>query len=307
MEYQSIDGLGELASFVAIVDAGGFTAAARATRGRKATLSKRLQALEARLGVPLLVRTTRSIRLTEEGEAYLEHGRRALAAARDADAAVSAARAEPRGLLRVSISASLAAFAVDAVFASYLLRYPNVALHVDTSERMVDVIREGYDVVVRAGPLESSTLVARKLGVGTGGFYASPRYLARRGEPKRPRDLIAHDTIAVPKAGRTSEWPIVSKGRTQWIAIRPRLVVTDLEIAVRAAAAGLGVVRAPRQVAQPYLKARTLVQVLTSYTPPALDVHAVFPPGGSRVPKTRAFLDLLQAWFRDPERTARGR
>lgn len=135
MEYQSEPALEELRAFVAVVDAHGFRSAARSTRGRKATLIKRVQDLEARLGVPLIVRTTRSMRLTDEGRAYYEHASRALEAARDAESVVLSARSAPRGVLRITSATALAAHLLEAVIARYLKRYPDVRIVLQTSER----------------------------------------------------------------------------------------------------------------------------------------------------------------------------
>jgi LysR family transcriptional regulator, regulator for bpeEF and oprC len=305
MEYQPDRSLEELAAFVAVVNAEGFRAAARAAQGRKATLSKRVSDLESRLGVSLLVRTTRSLRLTDEGRAYYEHASRALASARDAEAVVLSAKAKPRGVLRVTTSGTIVALVLDGVVAPYLSKYLDVRVELHTSERRMDVVREGFDVAIWSGALEDSSLVARRLGVANGGYYASPRYLSRRPAPARPEELSAHDAIVVPKGDAGAEWIFIVGGKRKRVSVRPRLVVTDLELAARAAAAGVGVVRAPLQIAQPYLAKKQLVAVLKEWTPPGLDVYAVFPTGGALVPKTRAFVDLLEGWFKR-ERVARG-
>jgi len=302
MEYQSEQALEELRAFVAVVDARGFRSAARVTRGRKATLSKRVQDLEARLGVPLLVRTTRSMRLTDEGRAYFEHAARALEAARDAESAVLSAKATPRGVLRVTTAAALAAQVLDAVIVRYLRKYPDVRLVLHASERRLDIVREGFDVAVWGGPLEDSSLVARKLGVAGGGYFASPSYLARRPEPKSPDDLGAHELVTITKDAGATEWPFVAGGKEKRVAIRPRLVVNDLQLALRAGIGGMGIFPAPLAIAEPYLAKKQLVQVLRQWTRPPIDVHAVFPPGGALVPKTRAFLELLQEGLARPAR-----
>lgn len=304
MEYQSDQALEELRAFVAVVDAQGFRAAARVTRGRKATLSKRIQDLEARLGVPLLVRTTRSMRLTDEGRAYYERASRALEAARDAESVVLSAKATPRGVLRVTTAAALSAHVLDAVVARYLKKYPDVRVVLHTSERRLDIVREGFDIAVWGGPLDDSSLIARKIGVAGGGYFASPKYLARRPPPKSPDDLGAHDLVTITKDAGATEWPFLAGGKEKRVAIRPRLVVNDLELALRAGIAGMGIVPAPSSLAEPYVAKKQLVQVLQQWTRPAIDVHAIFPPGGALVPKTRAFLDLLREGF---GRTARQR
>lgn len=297
MEYQSEPALEELRAFVAVVDAHGFRSAARSTRGRKATLIKRVQDLEARLGVPLIVRTTRSMRLTDEGRAYYEHASRALEAARDAESVVLSARSAPRGVLRITSATALAAHLLEAVIARYLKRYPDVRIVLQTSERRLDLVREGFDVAIWGGPLEDSSLVARKLGVAAGGYFASPKYLARHREPKSPGDLSAHALVTITKDAGATEWPFVTGGKEKRIAIRPRLVVNDLELALRAGVAGLGIIPAPLSLAAPYVAKKQLVQVLRPWTRPPIAVYAVYPPGGALVPKTRAFLDLLREEF----------
>ncbi len=302
MEYQSDQALEELRAFVAVVNAQGFSSAARVMRGRKATLSKRVQDLEARLGVPLLVRTTRSMRLTDEGRAYYEHASRALEAARDAESVVLSAKAAPRGVLRVTTAAALAVHVLDAVVMRYLKEYPDVRLVLHASERRLDLVRDGFDVAIWGGPLDDSSLVARKLGVAAGGYFASPSYLARHPEPKSPDELGAHDLVTITKEGGASQWPFVAGGKEKRVAIRPRLIVNDVELALRAGLGGMGIFPAPLSMAEPYVAKKQLVQVLRRWTRPAIDVHAVFPPGGALVPKTRAFLDLLREGLGGPAR-----
>src|SRR5262245_42266572 len=206
MAYQSEVAFDELGAFVAVVDARGFSAAARASGGRKATLSRRVQDLEARLGLPLLLRTTRSLRLTAEGQAYYELAVRSLTAARDAESAVLAAKAEPNGTLRVTASAAMADGVLSHVATKYLARYPRVSLVLETSDARADLVRDGFDVAVRLGALGDSSMLARRLGVMRGGYFASPRYLRQRGEPTHPDQLREHDLIAIPKGDGRTEW-----------------------------------------------------------------------------------------------------
>jgi len=300
MEYQLNRSLAELAMFVSVVDASGFSAASRATGTRKATLSHRIQQLEKRLGVVLLVRTTRSLRLTDEGRAYYELAKRALAAARDAEEVAVSAKAEPSGTLRATTSAALAGLLLEAVIVPFLERYPRVSLVLDTSVRRKDLVREGIDLAIRPAPLnESSSLVSRKLGVLTGGYYASPRYLKKRGAPRRPEDIQRHDAIVIPGSTEPMEWPFLIGGRQRMIAVRPRLSVTSFELAARAAAAGLGLLRSPSYFVRPFLAKRQVVPILTNWSAPGSEIYAVFPPGGTLVPRARVFIDMLVAWFEE--------
>jgi LysR family transcriptional regulator, regulator for bpeEF and oprC len=297
MKYQSPHALDEMAAFVAVVESNGFSAAARVSGARKATLSLRIARLEARLGASLLVRTTRSIRLTDEGRGYFEHAQRALSAARDAEAVVASAKAKPGGVLRVTAPTSLADLLFDRVIVPYMTRYPDVVVHFDSSARRIDFARERFDVAIRLGPLEDSELVSRRLGATSGGYFCSPRYRDRHGVPARPADLAAHDTIAVAREGTSITWPFLVRGRRRSVVVRPRLSVSSHELGARAAAAGLGVLRAPTPPVRPFLVRKQLVRVLAEWSPPNADVFAVTPRGGPSVPKTRAFLDMLVRWY----------
>ncbi len=246
MPHQSGRALEELAAFVAVVDANGFTAAARAAGARKATLSQRVRELEARLGATLLVRTTRSLRLTDEGRAYIELARRALGAARDADAAVAACKSKPARLLQVTAQPALAGQLLEGVVVPYLARYPDVSVELGPSTRRVDLLREPFDVAVRLGRPGGPSRLARKLGVALGGYYASPRYLARRGAPTRPEGLGAHDLIVVPRGPEPMHRPFRAGPQKFSVAVRPRLSVGSFELAARAAAAGAGAVSVQR-------------------------------------------------------------
>ena len=301
-EYQSDRSLLELAAFVEVVEANGFTAAARRSGARKATLSLRVGSLEQRLGVSLLVRTTRSIRLTDEGRAYFELAQHSVTAARDAEAVLASAKAKPSGLLRITAPASVAEMLFESVIVLYLARHPEVSLQLDTSMRRIDLAREHYDLAVRLGPLEDSAMVARRLGTTRGGYYASPRYLALRGTPTRPDELAPHDTIATSQAAGPIEWTFVADAKKRSIAIRPRLTVNSLQLAARAAAAGLGIVRCPQYFAEPFLANKQLVPLLRDFSPPSTEVHALIPSGGTLVPKTRIFLDQLITWFHQQEK-----
>jgi DNA-binding transcriptional LysR family regulator len=295
MAYQSGLALEQLATFVAVVDANGFSAAARLTHARKATLSQRVRQLEKRLGVTLLARTTRTLRLTDEGRAYLEHARRALSAAVDADAVVARAKQKPSGVLRVTTSAALASVLLETVITPFLSKHPQVSVHLDTSVRRTNLIREGNELAVRTGPLEESSLLSRKLGTIRCGYYASPA--CREREPLRPEDVAQCRAIVVGSEG-PPEWPFVVKGKPRSIVVRPRVVVDSFDLAIRAAVDGAGIVRSPRHFAEPHLAKGRLRPVLLEWTPPSKDVYAVFPPGATLVPKTRLFIDALAAWFK---------
>ena len=295
MAYQLDRALAEAAAFVVVATAGGFTAAARAGGFRKATLTERIHSLERRLGVALLVRTTRSVRLTEEGRAYLARVQPAVEALRAGDAEAATFRSTPTGTLRVTVIPPLATVVLAEVVGPYLEACPEVSVVLDAAINVADLAREGIDVAVRIGPLANSSLVCRRLGAIAGGYYASPAYLARRGAPKTPESLQAHDAIVIPRGDRPPAWRFKRGGHESTIAVRPRVGIASFEQGITAAVAGLGIVPSPRFAVRPLLESRALVPVLEPWTP-AYDVYVVYP--ASRVGmKTRLFVDAVASWF----------
>lgn len=297
MAYQTDRKLSELAAFAAVVEHGGFSAAARAAGLRKATLSERVRALEDRLGVKLLLRSTRLVRLTQEGRLVAGHAQRALAAARDAEAAAQASREKPSGTLRISVSPVLAAIFLDGAIAPYLRAYPEVSVELDASIRTVDLVREDFDLAIRVGKLADSSLSLRRLGTARGGYFASRAYLARRGAPRHPSELAEHDTIAIPRGDRMPQWHFASGRRKQSVVVRPRLFVSSVELALAAAASGLGIMPCTHHTVRTFRAGKGLVPVLEAWTPPAFEVNALFVEGAAAVPKTRLAIDELARWF----------
>lgn len=292
--------LAELAALVAVVEARGFSAAARRGGLRKATLTDRVRALEARLGVKLLVRTTRSVRLTAEGELFVEEARLALAHAQRAEERVGRAAASPVGRLRVSVHPSLVEEVARYVLPPLLARHERLELEIDSTTRRVDLSREGFDVALRVGELAPSELVAVRVGDRGGGYFASPGYLARKGTPVRPRALAEHALIVVRVPGLAAEWPF-RKGRTRTAQkVHPRVTTDDFRTAVLLAEEGAGIVRLPSVFAERPLSRGTLVAVLEDHWPGLSPVHAVYAEGAARTPKVRVFLDALRAHWSVP-------
>jgi DNA-binding transcriptional LysR family regulator len=291
--YQSGE-LDDLGIFVAVVDAGGFSAAARVTGARKAHVSRRIQELERRLGVRLLERTTRTVRLTEAGAAYYDRASRAVALAREARAAVDAGRHEPVGLLRITTTQLLAELVLRPVVLAYLGKYPQVSVELDVTSRFVDIVREGFDLALRVGVPSDSNLVGRVIGKGRAICIASPTYLAGVVAPRAPKDLERLDAVTI--SGGPSEWAFQRRGRK--VVVRPRLRLTtpSYALAREAIVAGLGVGRLPSYFVAEDLAGGRLEVVLEPWTPPAISVTAVYASRGLVAPKTRAFVDALTAY-----------
>ncbi len=190
------DALQEITVFSKIVGTGSLSAAARDLGISPARVSRRLASLEARLGVRLVNRTTRSLHLTDEGSAYYETCTRVLSEMEEADAAISAGRAEPRGILRVALPASFGNQHVAPLVPRFAQRYPDVQLALSLSDRAVNVVEEGFDLAVRIAELADSSLAARKLAPNRRVVCASPGYLRRHGTPRTPEELLQHNCLA---------------------------------------------------------------------------------------------------------------
>jgi DNA-binding transcriptional LysR family regulator len=301
------DALEGLATFVAVVEQGGFAAAARSLGTTTSAVSKQVNRLEARLKTRLLQRTTRRLSLTEAGEALLSHARRALAEAAAGHEAVIQLGAEPRGLLRVTTPMSFGILHIAPAIAPFLAAYPEVRVEMVLEDRLQDLIAGGFDLAIRIGELGGSgSVVARRLAAATGVLCASPAYIARRGMPQAPADLLAHDTLLYTYGAGGSDWTLDGPAGPARISVTPRLLSNN-SLALRAAAlAGAGVLRVPAFVVGEDLAAGRLQRVLPDWRLPSLDVHAVY-PGRSYLPlKARVFVDFLQARLGEPPYWERG-
>lgn len=275
----------DLVLFAAVVREGSFTRAARARAITKQTVSERIAKLEARLGVRLLERTTRHLRVTDEGAAYYERCAAIAALIEEANSEVASRRVEPMGLLRVSAPALYGRRFLAPVIADTLMRYPKVRLQVVLADRRVDLIEEGFDLAIRVGALDDSSLAARKLGDGYVYLVASPRLLAKRRAPTLETlgDLPAIGLRPV------ETWNVADRR----IKVEPALVVNDLEVACEAAIAGVGIALLPGIVCKDALLDGRLTPLLGRGPTTSLPVHALFPSRRYVPPKVRVFLDAL--------------
>jgi DNA-binding transcriptional LysR family regulator len=281
------------ALFVEVVEQGSFRAAARRLALPKSTVSRRVAALEERLGARLLMRTTRRVALTDVGAAYFERARVAVAALADAERSVSQLQATPRGTLRVTMPINFGYELGWSLLAAYLERYPEVSVVVDLSDRHVDLVAEGFDVAMRAGPLSDSSLVAQRLASTAPVIVASPGYLEARGQPATPAELAGHDCIC---REPNELWSFGGARKQRQVRVRGRVVVNSAEVRHSAALAGHGLARLPLPLCADALAAGQLRTVLTRFPLPAVPVHVVYPgPGSMLSPKVRAFVELLRS------------
>jgi DNA-binding transcriptional LysR family regulator len=284
----------DIATFVAVAQNASFTRAAEQLGTSKSNAGKAVQRLEDRLGTRLLQRTTRVVSLTEDGQTYLEAARAALDGLSEAEIALAARREEPVGRVRLDIPVGFGQLLIPS-FARLRERYPRVTLDLSLSDRQADVVGEGWDIVVRIGPLPpSGEMVVRKLCELRDGLYASPKYLEQHEPILSIKDLRKQDGVIFRAGnGQLRLWNVVGDGSLLEIAPDISMVVSDGRSMVDAARAGLGLAQIFDRVAQPYVESGELRHVLPSIDRELLLVHAMIPLGRRMPPKTRVLLDHL--------------
>lgn len=291
------DRLSGISAFVQAVEAGSFAQAAERMHVTRSAVGKSIARLEERLGVRLFQRTTRTQRLTLDGEAYYERCVRALSELEAADAALDSGRREPTGLLRVSCPVLFGRRCVAPVLVKFADQHAGLTLEISFSDRVVDLVGEGYDLAVRIGELgDSGNLTARKLGTQSMGIGASPAYLARRGTPRSVDELSQHVAIQYASRGEKQAWPVRdADGSLREVRLETRLMLDDLEAMADAAAAGVGVTRLPCWLLSRYMRAGQLEVVMTSEYVMPTGIYAVWPTTRYLPSKTRAAIDVLAA------------
>ena len=283
-----------MAVFCAVVDANGFSAAAERTGHSASHVSKQVSRLEERLGVRLLNRTTRTLSLTEVGQTYYEEAQRIVEDAREIQNRILSLGDRPSGLLRVSVPVSFAHNYLDHWLPEFMRTYVDIRLHVEASERMVDVVAEGFDVVVRAGRLEDTDLIARRLMTSRLLTVASPQYLARNGTPETPAELSDHTLIDFSYRKSATRWDYGGEGqRKHFVTVAPRLVCNSAETELAAALAGVGITRLPSMACERELDSGALVPLLGRFEEEPIGVYAVYPSRIHLAAKVRAFVDFL--------------
>lgn len=292
--------LNEIVVFARVVQAGSFVRAARELDMPKSTVSRKVLELEQRLGARLLQRTTRTLHLTDIGRTYYEHAERILAEVEAADAAVGQLQGEPRGLLRVS--APLNFSDLGPICERFLARHPEVRLEIVCSDRLVDVVAEGFDVAVRVGRLSDSSLIARPLAVMRSVLVASPTLLqSGKPLPTSPEQLPRWPCLAFGSAAERSAWELSSRsGKTVSIRLEPRFVVNDFEVLSSAAVAGLGLALLPAERCVVHVREGRLRRLLPEWSAIERPLSAVYPSGRHLSPKLTAFLSHLVESFSPP-------
>jgi DNA-binding transcriptional LysR family regulator len=295
-----MDRLQEMTSFVAVVDAGSFVGAADATGLSKAALSRHVAALEQRLGVRLLHRTTRRLSLTDEGQTFHARAKELLATLDDVEAEATSRTARAAGLLRINAPLSFGVLHLSRLWGPFAQAHPDVSLDVTLSDRVVDLVEEGYDLAVRITNLASSQLVSRRLATTRMVACASPRYLREHGEPGHPRDLAQHRIAAYSLLTSRDEWTFTGPEGEVSVRTRPFMHSNNGDTCRRAALDHQALVLQPDFLVGADLARGDLVEVLPGFRSHELGIHAVYPSRKHLPTKTRAMVDFLVAAFATP-------
>ncbi|HSV58506.1 MAG TPA: LysR family transcriptional regulator [Variovorax sp.] len=292
--------LNDLYYFAAVVDHGGFAPAGRALGLPKSKLSRRIALLEERLGAKLILRSTRSFAVTELGRGYYAHCRAMLTEAEAAEESIAMAHAEPRGVIRMSCPVALLASRIGEMLAGFLARYPRVELHLEETNRKVDVIAEGIDLAVRVRPppLEDSELVMRVLSDRGQCLVASPELLEQLGLPAGPADLARFPSMDLGQPQDEHRWVLKGPdGASAEIRHQPRYVTRAMLALKAAAVAGVGIVQLPRMMVSEEFQRDELVPVLSGWEPRREIIHVVFASRRGQLPAVRLLIDYLVERF----------
>lgn len=299
MGHQDINRSGEMEVFVSVVERGGFSAAAAVRRMTPSAVSKLVARLEARLGVRLVNRSTRKLQLTPEGCAFYERSIAILADIAEAERQASSGE-EAAGRIRINTSGSFGNHVLAPLLPAFMALHPAVTLDIAHTDKVIDLMEERADVAIRAGPLKSSSLIARKLGATGKIIVASPEYLRRHGEPRTLADLRRHCRIGFSYARAIEGWPMRESGETVTIPITPGIQVGDGEAMRHLALSGAGLARLAAFTVRADIEAGRLVPVLEEANPGDLEeFYALYMGQGGPLPaRVRALLDFLASHVR---------
>jgi len=293
-----MDRLTEMEAFATVVDQGGFTDAARKMGISKSAISKHVSSLEARLGARLLNRTTRRVSPTEIGLAYYDRALRVLNDAGEADALVNSMQSDPSGLLRISVATDFGVNHLSPILGQFLEEYPDISVNMVLDNRFVELISEGFDMTIRVGDLEDSSMRARKLTDTTKRMIASPDYLQKNGRPMKIDDLNGHKLLHYSNQSNGSVWKITApSGEKRQVRTAGGLSVNDGQSLLNAAISGLGIAYLPSFLYSKAMKMGQIVDVIPDLPVEIHGIYAVYPPGRFTQPKVRAFVDFLARVF----------
>lgn len=291
----------EMKVFAAVVEAGSFTAGADVLGMSKAAVSRYVAELEERLGVRLLHRTTRRLSPTSEGEIFHARCRELLGNLDEAEAEISSRVGEATGLLKLNVPVTFGLMHLAPLWPAFMARHPRLALDITLSDRVADLVEEGYDAAVRIGQLAPSSLIGRKLASTRMVVCASPDYLARRGEPVHPNDLLRHDVISYSLSASGENWSFSGPAGEATVKVVPRMRTNNGDTCRAAALQHQGIILQPTFIVGQDLAHGTLREILPGYRSGELGIHAVYPSRKFVSPKLRLLIDFLVDAFAEPE------
>jgi DNA-binding transcriptional LysR family regulator len=282
-------------TFLTVVETGSFSAAARRLRVGQPAVSKTIAQLEERLGVKLLVRSTRRLAPTEAGLNFCERARRSLEEADEADLAARGAGAGLSGKLRVSAAVTFARLHIVPRIAEFLAQYPDLEVEIVLDDRNIDLVQEGIDVALRMGTQVDSSLTARKLGSSPRAVFATAEYFAKYGKPTMPSDLALHHALVYSHAGGTDLWTFRRDGSEVLVKVNSRLRITAAEGIRAAMLAGAGLTIASEWMFVSELADGSVERALTDWVLPPIDLWAVYPAGRVATAKARTFISFVES------------
>ncbi|QOT79368.1 LysR family transcriptional regulator [Cupriavidus basilensis] len=294
-----MDRLEAMVILLAAIDTGRLSAASRKLRIPLATVSRRVSELEAHLNVRLLVRGTRKLTLTEAGRAYVTSCRRVLEEIAEIERTASGEYHAPQGELVISVPPVLGRIHVMPVIVDFLRAFPQVRMRVQLTDRLVNLLDERVDLVLRIGEQPSSSLIGTRIGLLREVVCASPAYLKQRGAPEKPEDLLSHDCVTYEGYAVGSNWEFLSKGRPLKIEVPSRLVVNSVEAAVVAAAQAAGIARVASYQIEELVKSGSLKMLLEAFEPLPAPVNLIYAGQGQIPLKLRAFIDFAVPRLRE--------
>ena len=292
-----MDRFQEMQAFTAVVDAGSFVAASEALAMSKAAVSRQVAELETRLGVRLLHRTTRKLSLTAEGEVFYARSRELLGSVAEAEAEVTARSGQALGVLKVSAPVTFGLLHLAGLWPGFMAAHPNVSLEVMLSDRMVDLVEEGFDVAVRIARLPSSSLVSRKLSSTRMVLCATPQYLQEHGTPGHPSELARHQVLAYTLLATGETWEFDGPEGHVAVKVAPRMHSNSGDTCRAAALGHQGIILQPTFMIADDLRSGQLVEVLPQYRSLELGIYALYPTRKHVLPKVRLLIDYLAQSF----------
>ena len=296
----SMDRLAAMEAFVLVVDSGSFSAAARRLNVGQPAISKTVAQLEDRLGVKLLVRSTRGLAPTEAGQNFYERARRSIEEADEAELAARGAGQGLAGKLRICAAVTFARLHLMPRLPEFLARHPDLEMEVVLDDRSVDLVQEGIDVALRMGRLADTALTARRIATTRHAVIGTTAYFARAGEPKSPGDLIAHEAVIYSQSSGGAVWTFKRDGAELAVTVHGRLHVTAAEGVRAAVLADAGIAIASEWMFAPELVAGTVKAVLQDWNLPPMDLWAVYPAGRAATTKARTFVAFVEEVLRQP-------